>query len=901
MDLNEVKPVLNIFWNDKLGQYSITVILSVVVIFFVSFGFFTGLILIAAYVSGFFTFQALFKYRKEADNLLSYLTGHVKGNRNIKARIVHSPSGCSVCGDGSCNRERVIHETQPWTDLKIPQVIDSAVTDLLNKTLDEFVTSWFKEFSVDDSFVQEIRESVRYAASVLLSRGLKVDIADVLTRVSLDTAVKHVTMCSEMIQGHQFGVHPAVKSREAELEYLRCLVTKLLPFLLQHSQLHCRNFNVLVREILSGWLLLPLSDAVCDPLVLNSLLILLMGRQPLTQYPALHSDDNVEFLNDFVTQNKPSANNLSALHPDMCTILKDQSLLYAFMQFLKGQGAVHILQFCLDVEEFNRRMLIPELNSEELDLLYRDAWDLYSVYFSPHSPDTINFPEQLITQMRKVLSKDVTKLRTSPPLFQAYEYAYSLLDTSYCTRFHSSDDFYNWLCGPRLPSSTNRSGSSTPSLPGSPSKTRVGRRGQEMGVGAVARLSNKIHKIKGALKAQPVMEGQAFDVDQNMELETETEFAEALQFESERDLSAWRISIPSVTSRVDPATSKVGFVFTINVQRIDVTQGDSSQWSVERKLVDFYSLEAKLREFHGEFTDAQLPSRRMLAFSSPPASQSNLKQVYEDYVQKLLAKPALRGSDLLFSFLACPGEFVAEDSALGKLLRKSVPLSLRKERGQHLEPFITTFVASTESKVKNSKIEWKDMSQEMSPRHVRNLCTPVFGNNFGLEDDDVGSLSPGIKVSGPTQCFIYIGMHMLHWSKSTLRLALALQAMLGRTIDAFLYFWIDRKLKQILVPQRVAHLIKLLQGSIFVSRPSADRTQVTHTLEQMIKETGGWRGTMYQTLFVALQYPPMNKQLFYCLLDVIIEELFPEVGNVDQLKDIHLANDEKRMQEAHND
>ena len=64
-------------------------------------------------------------------------------------------------------------------------------------------------------------------------------------------------------------------------------------------------------------------------------------------------------------------------------------------------------------------------------------------------------------------------------------------------------------------------------------------------------------------------------------------------------------------------------------------------------------------------------------------------------------RQALRGSDLLFSFLACPGEFVAEDSALGKLLRKSVPISLRKERGQNLEPFIATFIASTESKVKN--------------------------------------------------------------------------------------------------------------------------------------------------------------------------------------------------------
>lgn len=38
-----------------------------------------------------------------------------------------------------------------------------------------------------------------------------------------------------------------------------------------------------------------------------------------------------------------------ALRPDMCIILKDQSLLFAFMQFLKNRGAVYILQFCLDV------------------------------------------------------------------------------------------------------------------------------------------------------------------------------------------------------------------------------------------------------------------------------------------------------------------------------------------------------------------------------------------------------------------------------------------------------------------------------------------------------------------------------------------------------------------------
>lgn len=42
---------------------------------------------------------------------------------------------------------------------------------------------------------------------------------------------------------------------------------------------------------------------------------------------------------------------LQALHPDLSNILKDQKLLYAFMQFLKGEGVVNMLQFCLDVGE----------------------------------------------------------------------------------------------------------------------------------------------------------------------------------------------------------------------------------------------------------------------------------------------------------------------------------------------------------------------------------------------------------------------------------------------------------------------------------------------------------------------------------------------------------------------
>lgn len=42
-------------------------------------------------------------------------------------------------------------------------------------------------------------------------------------------------------------------------------------------------------------------------------------------------------------------------------------------------------------------------------------------------------------------AENIIKLRTTPPLFQAYEYAYSLLENSLCPLFHESDDVSNLM------------------------------------------------------------------------------------------------------------------------------------------------------------------------------------------------------------------------------------------------------------------------------------------------------------------------------------------------------------------------------------------------------------------------------------------------------------------------
>lgn len=120
---------------------------------------------------------------------------------------------------------------------------------------------------------------------------------------------------------------------------------------------------------------------------------------------------------------------------------------------------------------------------------------------------------------------------------------------------------------------------------------------------------------------------------------------------TDRDLSSWKISIPAVRTKRDPS-NKPYSVFYIDVQKADAvkegmlnrhiiidmgSQGskfldlfsfhpvvedgecEGSHWTVERRYTDFYALEAKLTEFHGEFHDNQLPPRRMALFSAPSA------------------------------------------------------------------------------------------------------------------------------------------------------------------------------------------------------------------------------------------------------------------------------------------
>nr|CAD7454246.1 unnamed protein product [Timema tahoe] len=824
-------------------------------------------------------------HRSEAPNLLSLLTGRHRGTTYVSQH-----KSCSVCGDGSCTRHKpTSYMRQPWVGLDIPVEVDEAIEDV---DLADLITS--KLIPAGLGHMDDYLGSLRLAAR---------------QKLTLDRAT---------VQFLGSRLHPAVKNRERELNYLRQLVSMLLPQLLPPSQLACSNYQVLIRELLSGWVLLPLADVLADPAIVNNLLLLLLEKHTLTQYPD-KPPVTVEFLDRFVSS-VPAARG-SALHLDLSSVLKNQQLLYPFMQFLKGEGSVNVLQFCLDVEEFNRKMLTPDLGKLDLENLYREAWDLFSVYFSPVSPDRILFTPAVVEGMRRILQEppeNIVKLRTTPPLFQAYEYAYSLLENNLCPLFHQSDDYYMLLCGQRLPSGYSKSGSrrvypvvSSPMLQGSPAKGRVNKKWSDSG--AVARISNKLNKIKGALRSQPV-EGHTFDSDSTLDL-GETEFVSHCQsthIVRNIRLCPWR------KSAWDAHTEKWG-----------LEDPERYHWTVDRKYNDFYALESKLTEFHGEFTDIHLPPKRILFGPRGVEFMETKRQNFEDFLQRLLQKPNLRGSDLLHAFLRSSTDFVPASSTglagavpegLGRMIRRSVPIRLRKERGQHLDTFLSSFVQSTEaSKAKPSKYEWKDVTSE-SKQRVRCLTKSVFKDNFGIPLNQplpvVPSLVTGssnVSVHGIFDCVLYLGLithiwnHPRVWSNSStgkgpypeslrkmglvetdwcecgevstpehivlecaqtsdsdedsdrdsdedgdsdedneryedrstgsgtetdtvvrvfgapqvvVRLAVAARAVLQNTINALVNFYLDRKLRKLLVPPRLGHLIHLLQGAVFNPRSS---------------------------------------------------------------------------------
>ncbi|XP_062954229.1 sorting nexin-14 isoform X15 [Cynocephalus volans] len=797
---------------------------------------------------------------------------------------------CAVCGKVKCKRHRpslLLENYQPWLDLKISSKVDASLSEVLELVLENFVYPWYRDVTDDESFVDELRITLRFFASVLIRRIHKVDIPSIITKKLLKVAMKHIEVIvkarqkvknTEFLQQaalEEYGpeLHVALRSRRDELQYLRKLTELLFPYILPPKATDCRSLTLLIREILSGSVFLPSLDFLADPDTVNHLLIIFIDDSP-PEKATEPASPLVPFLQKFA---EPRNKKPSVLKLELKQIREQQDLLFRFMNFLKQEGAVHVLQFCLTVEEFNDRILRPELSNDEMLSLHEELQKIYKTYCLDESIDKIRFDPFIVEEIQRIAEGpyvDVVKLQTMRCLFEAYEHVLSLLENVFTPMFCHSDEYFRQLLrGAESPTRNSKFNRGSLSLDDFRSTQK---RGESFGISRIG------SKIKGVFKSTTMegamlpnyglAEGEDDFIEEGIVVMEDDSPVEAVSTpNTPRNLAAWKISIPYVDFFEDPSSERKEKkeripVFCIDVERNDrrAVGHEPEHWSVYRRYLEFYVLESKLTEFHGTFPDAQLPSKRIIGPKNYEFLKSK-REEFQEYLQKLLQHPELSNSQLLADFLSPNGgetqflDKILPDVNLGKII-KSVPGKLMKELFNDL--------------FKNNANRAENTERKQNQNYFMEVMT----------------------IEGVYDYLMYIGRVVFQVPDWLHHLLMGTRILFKNTLEMYTDYYLQCKLEQLFQEHRLVSLITLLRDAIFCENTEPRSLQdkqkgAKQTFEEMmnyipdliVKCIG--EETKYESirlLFDGLQQPVLNKQLTYVLLDIVIQELFPELSKVQK-------------------
>lgn len=131
---------------------------------------------------------------------------------------------------------------------------------LLEEVLQIYVRAWYSDFSTNEAFIQQLRLAITTAAKNIAVRLLRADTAAIAFNGLIPLAIQHAQDWNALLKMSKSEVktpqdyigsclsskiHPAAYSREAELNYLRGLVTALLPHLLPAIHISTNNTVIL--------------------------------------------------------------------------------------------------------------------------------------------------------------------------------------------------------------------------------------------------------------------------------------------------------------------------------------------------------------------------------------------------------------------------------------------------------------------------------------------------------------------------------------------------------------------------------------------------------------------------------------------------------------------------------
>lgn len=180
-------------------------------------------------------------------------------------------------------------------------VVSEEIDALLSLVTRDFISSWYHTISPSPTFANEVDRTIRVALENFRDKLLAEDLISlIVSRIFpiITAHLKEFDVAERSVRGRNLSrnvteseeldlavankfregrLHPAVAlsasdQKQVQQDYLRRIAVTLLPQLFPESVLNSRIVTVLIREIISCAILLPLATAFSDPDTWNQLI-----------------------------------------------------------------------------------------------------------------------------------------------------------------------------------------------------------------------------------------------------------------------------------------------------------------------------------------------------------------------------------------------------------------------------------------------------------------------------------------------------------------------------------------------------------------------------------------------------------------------------------------------------
>ncbi|EGT48158.1 hypothetical protein CAEBREN_24629 [Caenorhabditis brenneri] len=756
-------------------------------------------------------------------------------------------------------------------------------------------------------------------------------------------------------------VHVALIGREEETAYVRQIADFLIPRLLDETRLAGRahdddsplrlfgrgknerpwpskSVRAFLREMLTNAVLLPVFDMLTQPDTINYWFILLFDEDRKVEMIEEHVDTTpiplLKGLSD--DSSAMSSDNLpdSLLQLKLTEILRDARLYSIFRMYLQDvRGPVHELQFLV---EATRILESIQRKSETGSQIAYDIWQLYGQFVHESAQERIRLDEKLIEQYEGAVKlNDLGVLEGIIEL--SYQEVYNRTQSTHVVSFCQSECFLGYLCGSppvtinELIDQQARQKTSAPvdrtfSLSQLRARVRkaltsVGEEEKEEMGGGVETSESQGGSSSSSYINVPVPAIDVISSDGNVDVEPEVIVEEEpvkvpanpglIMDPQPIDLNCWKVNVSQVSGLRDRITERVTFVFIIEVERPDAKPHETQRWSIHRTFKEFYVLESKLNEFHGDsLRFSPLPTRKAFVTRDKPFMEQH-RLIFSTFISTLSKQRLLNRSELLLAFLSSNEEF-RDTLTLGdlnpwKVVKKTLPGKLvGREKGQSLKPFLLKTLAQTltpPDRVKKSEKGVDDVTTSGASLATNAVYSSIYGNNFdGVNKESHKNINEGELWSSSA----YDSILLLFWQplkcqfKWITPIFSAIRLLCNKTIDSVIRSLLGNVFQKCLSVSNLTYLVQHIQWSLFCNdapwpteqeMKMREELAMRRTLEYFqnnipahVQKLIGRDDikTLITRIIDALQYPRLNKQLLYVLIDRLLLKVFPELDEFGQ-------------------